>query len=61
MGAKETADSLKQEIDMFLKTDLKLELSQDKTKITNLGKDRAKFLGVEFYVPKPDESKVVTR
>ena len=61
LGDKATAEELKREIGEYLRTELLLELSQEKTKITNLGDDRAKFLGVEFHVPKPRESKVITR
>ena len=35
---------------VFLNNELKLELSPDKTKITSLTDDRAKFLGVYFGV-----------
>lgn len=61
LGNRATADKLKTEIGEYLRTELHLELSQEKTKITNLGNDRAKFLGVEFHIPSPKESKVVTR
>lgn len=61
LGDRATADNLKREIGEYLKTELLLELSHEKTKITNLGDDRAKFLGVEFHIPNPKESKVVTR
>ena len=61
LGNKATAEKLKREIGEYLRTELLLELSQEKTKITNLGDDRAKFLGVEFHIPKPKESKVITR
>jgi len=36
-------------------------LSLEKTKITNLHKDKVKFLGVYFIIPKPKESKIVLR
>lgn len=49
------------EIGEFLKNELSLDLNLDKTKVTNLGDERAKFLGVEFHVPNPSEAKVVTR
>lgn len=61
LGDKATANKLKREISEFVRTELLLELSQEKTKVTNLSDDRAKFLGVEFHIPKPKESKVVTR
>lgn len=61
LGDKATTNKLKEEISEYLRTELLLELSQEKTKVTNLSDDRAKFLGVEFHIPKPKESKVVTR
>ena len=61
LGDKATANKLKREISEYLRTELLLELSQEKTKVTNLSDDRAKFLGVEFHIPKPKESKVVKR
>lgn len=55
------AESLKSEVGIYLKDVLKLDLSEEKTKIINLSTDRAKYLGVEFHVPNPRESKLVTR
>lgn len=51
-GNKETAILLKEEISSFLGTKLKLELSPQKTVITELDKEKAKFLGFEIYFPK---------
>ena len=45
IGDKSFAKQIKQEIADFLKTKLKLRLSDNKTKITNLRHDEAKFLG----------------
>jgi len=61
IGTFEFAELLKEEITTFLRENLKLTLSQEKTKITHLNAERAKFLGVEFHIPSPKESKVVTR
>lgn len=55
------AERLKAEIGNYLQDTLKLEMSEEKTKITNLSVDRAHFLGVEIHVPNPRESKLVTR
>lgn len=44
----------------FLKEELKLELSLDKTKITDLHHDKAKFLGFYLQINKPLENKRTT-
>lgn len=51
IGSKEDAKSLKSKIAEYLKNSLKLELSEEKTLITN-SSDKAKFLGYEIYVRK---------
>lgn len=61
VGAKEEAVKLKSTLTDFLKDSLKLTLSHEKTKITNLSFDRAKFLGVHFWVAKALEAKIVTK
>lgn len=45
VGTKKFAEEIKKEIQLFLEKELKLELSLDKTKITHLGTEHAKFLG----------------
>lgn len=44
----------------FLKEELKLELSLDKTKITDLHHDKAKFLGFYLQINKPQENQRTT-
>ena len=44
-GKKATAEAIKQQIKSFLKTKLDLELSENKTRITHLPTEKAKFLG----------------
>lgn len=44
-GTKETAEKIREEVRIFLAEELKLELSMEKTKITHLGTNYAKFLG----------------
>lgn len=44
----------------FLKEELKLELSFEKTKITDLHHDKAKFLGFYLQINKPKENKRIT-
>ena len=46
------------EITEFLRNNLRLTLSPEKTKITNLTRERARFLGVYFWKPKAQEAKV---
>ncbi len=49
IGSKEDAIKIKQDIREFLYTKLKLELSDEKTLITN-GKDKAKFLSYDITI-----------
>lgn len=50
------AETIRSEIQTFLKDQLKLELSLDKTKITDLLHDKASFLGFYLMIHKPKES-----
>lgn len=45
VGTKKFAEEIKNEIKIFLNKELKLKLSEEKTKITHLGTQYAKFLG----------------
>lgn len=47
-GSKTFAEEIKSEIKQFLYEELKLELSDEKTKITHLISEKAKFLGVDI-------------
>lgn len=47
---------IRDKIASYLSEELKLELSQDKTKITNLLKDKGQFLGFYFQIHKPKKS-----
>ena len=49
-GPKAEAEEIKQRLAAFLREDLKLELSQDKTLITHARTQAAKFLGYEITV-----------
>lgn len=49
IGSKEDAENMKQKITTFLREELKIELSQEKTLITN-AKKPAKFLGYDIKV-----------
>lgn len=48
IGSKETAENVKKEVADFLKTQLALELNEEKTLITNLKEKRVRFLGYEI-------------
>lgn len=61
VGTKEEAAKLKSILTDFLNDSMKLTLSPEKTKITNLSFDRAKFLGVHFWIPKSLQAKLVTK
>lgn len=61
LGPRELVIRIKEKVKTYLRERLKLELSEEKTKITNLGDDRAKFLGTDFHIPSPKHSKVVNR
>ena len=47
-GSKEMAEQIKHDVTLFLRENLKLELSAEKTLITNLKDERVRFLGYEF-------------
>lgn len=57
-GPKSLAEDLREKARVFLKEHLKLTLSMEKTKITNLRSDSVRFLGFDLSVPSPKESKV---
>jgi group II intron reverse transcriptase/maturase len=56
-GPKAEAEEIKQRLAQFLRDDLKLELSQDKTLITHARSDRAGFLGYEISVQHDDRQR----
>jgi group II intron reverse transcriptase/maturase len=56
-GPKAEAEEIKQRLAAFLRDDLKLELSQDKTLITHARSDRARFLGYEISVQHDDKQR----
>jgi hypothetical protein len=49
-GPKEEAEAIKARLKDFLRDDLKLELSQEKTLITHATTEKAKFLGYEVSI-----------
>ncbi|WSW80061.1 reverse transcriptase/maturase family protein [Streptomyces sp. NBC_00996] len=54
VGPKAEAEEVKQRLAEFLRDDLKLELSNDKTLITHARTKRARFLGYEISVARSD-------
>jgi group II intron reverse transcriptase/maturase len=56
-GPKAEAEEIKQRLATFLREDLKLELSQDKTLITHARTSRARFLGYEISVQHDDKQR----
>lgn len=58
-GKKDLATTIKKEISEFLKIQLKLELSEEKTLITRIKSERVKFLGYE--IQKAHNNTAITR
>ena len=61
IGNRDFAEKIKNDAKLFLEGELKLQLSVEKTKITSLTEDKARFLGVDIHIPKSKESKIVYR
>jgi group II intron reverse transcriptase/maturase len=59
IGTREVAKKIKEDAKLFLEYTLKLGMSAEKTKVTSLTEDKARFLGVEIYIPKAKQTKVV--
>jgi len=53
IGPKSLAEQVREEMSVFLKEDLKLELNQQKTVITHPATERAQFLGYLFQTASP--------
>lgn len=60
-GERIFAEEIKDLINEFLANKLKLILSQEKTKITNLSRERAEFLGMRFWVQREKEARMVKK
>lgn len=56
-GTEDFAHQIKEKASNFLKNELRLELSEEKTKVTNLHHDKASFLGFYMRINKPKENK----
>ena len=61
IGTREVAKKIKEDAKLFLEDTLKLGVSVEKTKVTSLTEDKARFLGVEIYIPKAKQTKVEYR
>lgn len=59
IGSKATANEIKERIAGFMQKELHLELSREKTKITNLSDKRVRFLGYEITKPQENTKQVV--
>jgi group II intron reverse transcriptase/maturase len=60
VGTKEEAEEIKRQLRQFLREDLKLELSEEKTLITHARNEAARFLGYEVTVHQENRKKVLT-
>jgi group II intron reverse transcriptase/maturase len=56
IGSKDDAKVVKEKLTVFLRNELKLELSQEKTLITN-SRNKARFLSYDIYVVRKDSTK----
>ena len=56
IGSKSECETIKADITQFMREQLKLELSDEKTLITH-AQDKAKFLGYEIFIRKSDAEK----
>lgn len=61
IGDKSLASMIKECCKKYLREELNIELSDEKTKITNMNEDKARFLGVDITLKKSRESKIVQR
>ena len=59
IGSKNLAETIREEIRIFLEKELRLELNMEKTLITNLRDQRVKFLGYEIAKTKEDTAVTV--
>src|SRR5215469_10809378 len=60
VGPKAEAEEIKRQLRTFLREELKLELSEDKTLITNARKEAAKFLGYEVTTLQANDKRFLT-
>jgi group II intron reverse transcriptase/maturase len=61
VGTKSEAEEIKRQLRQFLREELKLELSEEKTLITHARSEAARFLGYEVTVHQENRKQVTTR
>ncbi len=61
IGPRSEAEEIKQQLRKFLRDELKLELSEEKTLITHARSEAARFLGYEVTVMRADSKRSMTR
>jgi len=61
IGPQALAEEIKEKIGQFLKSRLKLTLSQEKTRITNARTEEAEFLGYRIRLGRSDKEQKVTK
>ena len=61
LGNKEKAMCIRDKVAIFLEKELKILMNKEKTKITHLRSDKAKFLGVLIFISNPKQSKMVSK
>jgi hypothetical protein len=61
IGPYSLAKEIKEKIRLFLKSDLNLTLSQEKTLITNARSEEAEFLGYQIRLGKTDKGQKITK
>ena len=59
LGSKKDAEKVKEDIKRFLKETLKLEMSDEKTKVTN-GQDKVRFLGYDITISRDQSLKTIS-
>src|SRR5207245_11779354 len=60
-GPKSEAEEIKRQLSTFLREELKLELSEEKTLITHAGSGAARFLGYEITVRQENRKRTKNR
>ncbi len=61
IGPKSEAQEIKQALQKFLREELKLELSEEKTLITHARSEAARFLGYQVTINQKDEKRTLSR
>lgn len=61
IGPRSEAEEIRQQLKKFLREELKLELSEEKTLITHARSEAARFLGYEVTVMQEDSKQTMTR